>query len=282
MFDYLSENLKSLVLSYNLDSISEIRLRVNAPIVIQIDGKYREIPNNIAVFTQKDAENLILRLTKRSFYAYNEDVKNGYICGENGERIGLAGKCVYDGDKLLTVKDITSFCIRIPREVKGCAFETIKRLLSEGLKSVLVISPPGGGKTTFLRDSARAISSEQKVNVLVVDEKNELSGNGRFDLGKTTDVIRSGSKSYGFKVGVLNMRPDVIITDELFSESDIISSENAVLSGVSVFASAHGKNVEELSRKNVYRSLFDKKIFDYAVVLSSEKRLGEIKEVVKL
>lgn len=282
MFDYLSENLKRIVSSYNLDSISEIRLRVNAPIIIQIDGKYREITQNGAIFTQKDAENLIIRLTKRSFYAYNEDVKNGYICGENGERIGLCGKCVYDGDKLLTVKDFTSFCIRIPREVKGCAFETVKRIFSDGLKSVLVISPPGGGKTTFLRDSARAISSQFKVNVLVVDEKNELSGNGRFDLGKTTDVTSSGNKSYGFKVGVLNMRPDVIITDELFSESDIISSENAVLSGVSVFASAHAKNVDELSRKKAYRTLVDKKIFDYAVVLSSEKRLGEIKEVVKL
>lgn len=282
MFDYLSENLKRIVSSYNLDSISEIRLRVNAPIIIQIDGKYREITQNGAIFTQKDAENLIIRLTKRSFYAYNEDVKNGYICGENGERIGLCGKCVYDGDKLLTVKDFTSFCIRIPREVKGCAFETVKRIFSDGLKSVLVISPPGGGKTTFLRDSARAILSQFKVNVLVVDEKNELSGNGRFDLGKTTDVTSSGNKSYGFKVGVLNMRPDVIITDELFSESDIISSENAVLSGVSVFASAHAKNVDELSRKKAYRTLVDKKIFDYAVVLSSEKRLGEIKEVVKL
>lgn len=282
MFDYLSENLKSVVLSYNLDSINEIRLRVNAPIVIQIDGKYREIPNNIAFFTQKDAENLILRLTKRSFYAYNEDVKNGYIYGDNGERIGLCGKCVYDGDKLLTVKDITSFCIRIPREVKGCAFETVKRIFIGGLKSVLVISPPGGGKTTFLRDSARAISSQFHSNVLVVDEKCELGGNGRFDLGKSCDVIRSGSKSYGFKVGVLNMRPDVIITDELFSESDIIASENAVLSGVSVFASAHAKDVEDLSRKKAYSSLFSKKIFDYAVVLSSEKRLGEIKEVVKL
>lgn len=282
MFDYLSENLKRIVSSYNLDSISEIRLRVNAPIIMQIDGKYREITQNGVIFTQKDAENLIIRLTKRSFYAYNEDVKNGYICGENGERIGLCGKCVYDGDKLLTVKDFTSFCIRIPREVKGCAFETVKRIFSDGLKSVLVISPPGGGKTTFLRDSARAISSQFKVNVLVVDEKNELSGNGRFDLGKTTDVTSSANKSYGFKVGVLNMRPDVIITDELFSESDIISSENAVLSGVSVFASAHAKNVDELSRKKAYRALFDKKIFDYAVVLSSEKRLGEIKEVVKL
>lgn len=282
MFDYLSENLKRIVSSYNLDSISEIRLRVNAPIIMQIDGKYREITQNGAIFTQKDAENLIIRLTKRSFYAYNEDVKNGYICGENGERIGLCGKCVYDGDKLLTVKDFSSFCIRIPREVKGCAFETVKRIFSDGLKSVLVISPPGGGKTTFLRDSARAISSQFKVNVLVVDEKNELSGNGRFDLGKTTDVTSSGNKSYGFKVGVLNMRPDVIITDELFSESDIISSENAVLSGVSVFASAHAKSVDELSRKKAYRTLVDKKIFDYAVVLSSEKRLGEIKEVVKL
>lgn len=282
MFDYLSENLKRIVLSYNIDSISEIRLRINAPIVIQIDGKYRIIPTNSAIFTQKDAENLFLRLTKRSFYAYNEDVKNGYVCGENGERIGLCGKCVYDGDKLLTVKDFTSFCIRIPREVKGCAFEIIKRIFSDGLKSVLAISPPGGGKTTFLRDSARSISSQFQANVLVVDEKCELSGNGRFDLGKTTDVICSGSKSYGFKVGVLNMRPDVIITDELFSESDIISSENAVLSGVSVFASAHAKNVDELSRKKAYQALFDKKIFDYAVVLSSEKRLGEIKEVVKL
>lgn len=282
MFDYLPQKILNAISKYNVNSITEIRLRVDKPIHIQIDGVYRKIPQSVADFSGFDAENLISKLTKRSLYAYTDSIKQGYLCGENGERIGLCGKCVYDDDKLLSVKDFNSFCIRIPHEVIGCADVLLKTCFVCGVKSVLVISPPGGGKTTFLRDAVRVISRNFKSNILVIDEKNELYANGRFNLGETSDVISSGRKNWGFNVGVVNMRPDVIVTDELSSEKDIKSAENAVLSGIYLLASAHASSISELKKKTIFKNLFENGIFDYAVILSSQNKLGEVKEIIEL
>lgn len=282
MFEYLPQKILNAISRYNVNAITEIRLRVDKPIYIQIDGVYRKIPQNVADFSGFDAENLIAKLTKRSLYAYTDSINQGYLCGENGERIGLCGKCVYDDDKLLSVKDFNSFCIRIPHEVIGCAEVLLKTCFTGGIKSVLVISPPGGGKTTFLRDAVRVISRNFNSNILVIDEKNELYANGKFNLGETSDVISSGRKSFGFNAGVVNMCPDVIVTDELSSDSDVKSAEKAVLSGICLLASAHASSISELKKKTIFKNLFDNGIFDYAVILSSQNELGEVKEIIEL
>lgn len=280
MFDYLSERIKKAILRYDLSSLTEVRLRVNKPVVIAINGNYKSL--NDIIFTSNDMEYMILRLTKRSVYAYQDNILSGYLVGDDGERVGIAGKCIYNGGELKNIVDFTSACIRIPHEVIGCADITIEKCFFDGLKSLLVISPPAGGKTTFLRDCARVVSANFGCNVLIVDEKGELFGNGRFNVGDTTDVVRNCRKSYGFNQGVLNMRPDVIICDELFDYYDINSAKNAVLSGVSVLASAHGENVEELSKRSFFTKILNEQIFDYAVVLSSKLPIGSVKEIIRL
>lgn len=280
MFDYLSERIKNVVLSYDLSSLTEVRLRVNKPVVVAINGTYKSL--NDIIFTTNDMEYMILRLTKRSVYAYQDNILNGYLVGDDGERVGIIGKCIYSGGELKNVVDFTSACIRIPHEVIGCADITIDKCFSNGLKSLIVISPPAGGKTTFLRDCARVISINFKCNLLLIDEKGELYGNGRFNVGDTTDVLRNCKKSYGFNQGVLNMRPDVIICDELFEYNDINSAKNAVLSGVCIIASAHAENVEELSKRSFFTKILNEKIFDYAVVLSSKPPIGSVKEIIRL
>lgn len=281
MLDYLPDFLKGILSRYNFEEITEIRLRVNKPLSIQIKGKFIliECEKN---FSCQDMESIIIRLTKHSVYAYAENIRKGYLVGEKGERIGLSGECVYDGEKLSTIKDFSSLCIRIPHEIIGCSDQLLTTCFQDGLKSVIVVSPPGGGKTTFLRDASRLISQKFKKNILVIDEKGELGGNGAFNLGNTSDVITNGSKSFAFGLAVTNMRPDVIITDELCSDSDVEGAKTAVLSGVCVLASAHSSSIEKLAEKPFFKEILNKKIFDYAVVLSSEERLGKIKEIRKL
>lgn len=283
MFDYLPPFIKKLLDNYSYERISEIRLRVDKPLSLEVDGRYVTVSGKYSqMISYETMQNIFLRLTKHSLYAYCETIKNGYVYGDDGERIGLSGKCVYADNDLKNVKEINGMCIRLPHEIIGFAEKFCQKSFSDGVKSVLVISPPGGGKTTFLRDACRIISDNFKENVLVVDEKNELSGNGKFGLGDRTDVLSYCKKAFGFSQGVLNMRPDVIVTDELFSENDVSGAINAVLSGVKVLASCHARNIDELIKKPILKKLIESKIFDFAVVLEYRDGYRGVKEVISL
>lgn len=281
MLEYLPNQLLIPILNLEQEKLTEIRLRANKSAFVQFDGKYVPVANGYKV-KFSDIEEIVLKLTKRSVYAYSDTIRKGYIAGEYGERIGLTGKFYYNDDKLRSIGDFTSLCIRIPHEVTGCA-EVIKNTcFLNGIKSVLIVAPPGGGKTTFLRDSARIISDYYKLNVLLIDEKNEFFGSGRFNVGERTDVMTYAKKSYGFDLGVLNMRPDVIITDELSEETDIFNAKKAVLSGVKIMASAHAENLDDLLKKTYYKKILKEKIFDCCIILSAYGKIGRVLEVLKL
>ncbi len=283
MFDYLPDYVNTIINSYDVSKITEIRLRVGKPLTIQIDGSYFDVSKpGLPKISISDINSTLARAMKHSVYAYSDTIKRGYIYGKKGERIGLAGTCVYDGDELRNFKDIQGLCVRIPHEIIGCADFLFEKCFSCGLKSLLIISPPGCGKTTVLRDSARLISDKFKQNVLVIDEKNELAAGGKFNLGKFTDVLSSCKKEFGFYSGVLNLCPNVIITDELFTDADISAAKKAALSGVKVLASAHGSCVDELKQKDCFKSLLSSGVFDYAVILNSDVRKRGLKEIVRL
>ncbi len=280
MLEFLPEKLFNKISNLGIERISEIRLRLYKPMFICIDGIYKEIFIKDYVFDEKEIQSIITKLTKHSIYAYIDNIRAGYLYGNFGERIGLCGVGVYDESRLTTLKDFNSLCIRVPHAVVGCANKLFDLLVSENLPNLLIISPPGVGKTTLLREIARLISNNYLINVLVIDEKNELWANGYFDLGKTTDVMVS-SKCFGFNSALLNMRPDLIITDELSSENDVLGAEKARLSGVKIIASAHGSSLDEVKKKESFKRVFSNLIFDYCVTLSLKCGYGTIEKIEK-
>ena len=189
-------------------------------------------------------------------------IKRGFVTGADGERIGIAGSCVYEGNELLSVHSVSSLCIRIPHAIEGCAEEIYRRCLDDEMRSVLLLAPPGEGKTTLLRDLSRLVCSRRELNVLVSDERGELSAG---DLGETSDVVRFADKLTAFTAGIRAMRPDVIVTDELLPE-DYKAVRRASESGIYVFASAHLKRYEDVPEK----------LFDRYVILGG---LGKIKKI---
>lgn len=279
---FLPEKIYALVSNLQMDKLSEIRLRVNKPIFIHYNGVYQFLAKNSYLVSASDIEEVILRLTKHSVYAYEDNIRQGFLTGDAGERVGLCGTCVFERGNILTIKDITSLCIRVPRQVFGIADFLFKSIFANGIVNLLVVSPPGMGKTTLLREIARQISTKSTKNILVLDEKNELFSLNSFDLGITTDVLSNVDKAYGFEKGVANLRPDVIICDELSSKTDVEGVNFAVLSGVKVIASAHASTIEDLRRKPTFNMLFDNKIFDYAVILSDRLGLGTVEKVINL
>lgn len=245
---FLPEAINRALSHINFNCLTEIRLRKGKPVVVGLGEKYfylgalgiTELRDKALVCGE--VAPVVNSATGGSIYSYAEQIRCGFITCGHGIRIGLAGEYVTSGDCVNTIANFTSLNVRIPHDIEGCAGFICKNLLEDSLKSVLIFSKPGLGKTTKLRDIARFLS-KKRYNVLVFDERNEISatdgfGNGFF-LGDNVDVVRSGNKLKAFESAIRAMRPDVIITDELYGDADFEAVKYAADCGLCVIASSH-------------------------------------------
>lgn len=267
MLNYLSDNLRSKILKYKNQGISEVRLRVNQTPKIFVGGKTVDIGGK--PLTACDVLEIVSSACKRSVYAYSEQIRRGFIGGDDGERIGLAGEFTFNGGKIEAIKNFTSLNIRFPNEIKGVSLPFYKKCFLSGEKSVLIVSKAGDGKTTFARDLAR-LASNGGVNVVVIDERGELGGENSLDLGANTDVLRFADKNYGLTCALRTLTPKVVAVDELVAPSDFYGVKNAVLSGVKVIATIHSDTVENAVKKPLFASLNLLDTFDYFIGIKSD------------
>lgn len=281
---FLPKNVKQALSNLNENYISEIRIRRGQPVIIEYKGEYKYI-NSLGItdsdrglITVDTIEPIISSATEGSLYAYVEQMKSGFITVQNGVRIGIAGEYVTCGDSVQSIKNITSLNIRIPHNVIGCADFVYKNIFFNGLHSTLLFSKPGFGKTTMLRDLAVKLCNTKKYNILIFDERNEISaidgeGNG-YNLGDRVDIIRCNNKKSAIPSAIRSMKPQIIITDELYGADDIIAVEYAANCGIYVIASSHICNREilktmpfefyaELTGVGVKPLLYDKNFNSY-------------------
>ena len=277
MLDFLPLIVKDALKHLNIEYLYEIRIRMGQPIWVNYRGEYQlmgalgctERREKALICTFEEIADIVYRAGKYSVYSVEEQIKQGFLTTETGERIGLAGEYVFENGKPLTIRNITSLCIRIPHEIIRCGQEIYNTCMSDRVENLLIASPPGIGKTTILRDLGRIMSQKTAKNILICDERGELAlGN----FGETCDVVKYADKETAFTAGIRAMRPDIIITDEL-SEKDCNALEKAVCAGVKVIASAHFYSLEKITQ--VYKS-----IFDYIAILD-EEMIGKIKEIYR-
>ena len=275
-----------------IEKINEIRIRLNRKILISIGGKcyylgYNGLTNkeDLAIEANKNMiEEIFRRCCENSVYAYADQIKNGYITTKGGIRVGLAGEGVYDGQSIKTLKNINSLAIRIPHEIKGCALPIMNYLITTEFENTLIVSPPGCGKTTMIRDIIYQLSQKNYCyNVLLVDERFEIAGsfNGevKLDVGSFCDVLSGTSKQFGFEMGIRSLRPDIIATDEISSRDDFDALYKANNSGVKIIASIHAKTLEDLNGKEEMNHLIESKVFSRYVLLSGRNGPGTIEGV---
>ena len=272
----------------NLSMLNEIRLRVEQPIVIMAKGESCYLgphgatldKNDALVVDKKELEDIVLRSADYSMYAINDQLIRGYLSLEGGVRMGICGEVVTEQGSIKTVKNITSVNIRIPHCVKNCSLPVYPVLMKNGcVENTLILSSPGCGKTTLLRDLAMQLGQRQPfVNLLICDERCEITGmsegNSLLHIGSNCDIIANCSKKYAFENGIRSMKPDVIMTDEINLDDDIEAIKNALTSGVKVIATIHAKDIYDLKKKEKFQDIVKDKMFSRYVVLSNRNGVG--------
>ncbi len=260
-------------------SVEELRLRVARP--LQIVAAEDELISELAPFSVDEARELLERLCQHSVYAHADELRQGFVTLEGGARVGVCGKPAVERGEIVNLTEVYGFNIRIARQVTGCAKDAM-RLIAEGGRaaSTLIAAPPGGGKTTLLRDIMRCVSEGEGIKaqkVAAADERGELagcvSGVPSFDIGRRTDVMDRAPKSAAISLLIRSMSPEVIITDEIGGPADAAAIAEADRCGVTVIASAHADTLDELRRRQGIAPLFEGGVFKRVLML---KRRGSI------
>lgn len=283
LLDFLPKKIYDPLSVLGVNYVYEIRIRLGFSVKINYKGEFYFLTEtgecvkeksgrvDLVVADGQEISEIIDKVTQRSIYAFNDRIKSGFITGESGERIGLAGDCVVENGKIITIKNLTSLNVRVPHSIENCSDKLFPFICcGSDVKNTVIVSPPFCGKTTILKDLAKKLNDKNAGSIMIIDERGEFA-----DVkGENIDKISFSDKEYAFSFGLRALSPDIVITDELFGEKDWRFCSEAVSCGIKIIASVHAGNIDELKSKNY----FVKNVFFRYVVLDGTG-LGKIKRI---
>ena len=283
--------LKSEVLEIRIRQARPLALVTPAGVVFTSpSGQPSVEPQRGYKVTAEDCRLTLQVMTRSSVYMVEDKLLQGFLTLPGGHRVGLVGTGYVEQGELQAVRDIGQFNIRIARELPGVATPILPALLDrEGrFRSTLIISPPGCGKTTLIRDMARQLSWGnsgywQRHTVTIVDERSEIAavwqGVPQTDCGPCTDVLDGYPKTEGIMMAIRALASDVLVTDELGTTADAMAIVEAGAAGIAVLASIHGDSFEDVQKRAGGRILVESGLFKCSVILSRRRGPGTLEKV---
>lgn len=292
IFKYFPKKISEIIKNEEeFSNVEEIRLRLARPIILKFIDSEKVIKYSVS---SEEMISTLQAICENSIYSYQNQISEGYVTIKGGHRVGISGSCVVSEGKIININYIYSLNFRIARQIVGSSSKILKYILNtdeNAIYNTLIVSSPGAGKTTILRDIVRQISSGIKeikflaINVGVVDERGEIAalyrGEPQNDIGIKTDILENCSKSAGMKMLIRSMAPKVIVADEVGSVEDIDAIKYAVCSGVKGIFTAHGASFEDIFLNPIIKNLLETKIIERIVFLD-EKNKGKFKNVYAL
>lgn len=293
---YLPAGLQELLLRLPdrlTGRIQEIRLRAGGPVVLSApDGEWLLTKGGGAslrpagppvLCSSAQLEECFLKLCDYSVHTHQQEICCGFIATRSGCRAGIAGSAVREGERIVSVRNITSLCLRVARRHDGCARELYPALMREGtLCSLLICGEPSSGKSSLLKDLAGQLAagegpSDKRFRVAVVDERGELSGSGLTGC----DVLRGYPKAEGIQQAVRCLAPDVVIFDELGTAAETAAVLEGLNAGVAAVTSAHCRDAASLLRRPQLKAALHSVAFDRIVFLEGRQNPGRVARVME-
>lgn len=296
---FLSPKIRGVLYKKNvlLNDLIEIRIRVGRPVIFVFS--YGELfINNLGGLTRDkekackstidDVEYTLDYISHCSLYAYEDEIRHGFITVKGGHRVGLAGQTIIENGKIKSLKNISFINIRLACQKKGCAMVVLPYIMKDNMPlNTLIISPPGCGKTTLLRDVVRIISDGnaygQGINVGVVDERSEIAacymGVPQNDVGIRTDILDSCPKKEGMMILLRSMNPKVIAVDEIGGSDDLEAIMYSIHCGCRIIATIHGESIDDIRERPIVRNLVSARAFERYIVLSNSNGYGTIENI---
>ena len=264
----LPEELRTACESSELTVYEEIRLRLGKPVKLLRAGK--EYDTHSTSVTSEHLNRILEKATGASLHSVSDRLKNGFIT-YRGIRIGLGGNAVTRNGEIYAFSRYTSLNLRIPHPFCGSLKTQADTVCAEG-SGVLIVSPPGGGKTTALRELIRLVSDKGN-RVSVVDDREELfpyvEEGEVYERGECTDVVSGADKERAALMLLRTMNPEYIALDEISKKQEINAVREICGCGVKIISTAHGTNIDEMQKRQAYRELFEEKIFTHILEIHS-------------
>jgi len=295
----LSIHVRRLIgcLQIDYEQLQEIRMRVNGPLMVVYNNKEYFVTKTSTLSCDMDRAYVVDKNEMKetmeyvgnySLYAFEDEIRQGFITIQGGHRVGIAGKTVIENGRIKNIKHISFINVRLSHQVKGCADRVIPYITDrEHVYHTLIISPPRCGKTTLLRDIIRQLSDGGRgrsgMTVGVVDERSEIGacylGVPQNDLGIRTDILDCCPKADGMLMLIRSMSPAVIAVDEIGQKEDLDAIEYVINCGCRLVATVHGSCIDDVKLKPLLGRLVKEKIFERYIILNNQGGIGVVREI---